>query len=47
MHDRSEKINVLRTNSIGSRDSVACSKSISDYNTYMGSVDKLDQLMAA
>lgn len=49
MHDGSEKINVLRTNCKGSRDSVPCSKSISDYNTYryMGGVDKFDQMMAA
>ncbi|XP_015379091.1 PREDICTED: uncharacterized protein LOC107173177 [Diuraphis noxia] len=40
MHDGSKKINVLRTNSIGSRDSVPCTASISDYNMYMGGVDK-------
>lgn len=47
MHDGSEKINVLRTNSTGSRDLVSCSKSISDYNIYMKGVDKFDQMIAA
>lgn len=41
-----ERVNVLRTNSKGIRDSVLCSKSISDYNAYMGGVDKFDQLLA-
>lgn len=36
MHDGSEKVNVLRTNSEGVKISVPCSKSIADYNTYMG-----------
>lgn len=46
MHDDSEEVNVLRTNTEGVRDSVPYSKSIADYNTYMGGVDKFDQLLA-
>lgn len=46
MHNGSEKVNVLRTNTKGVRESVPCSKSISDYNAYMGGVDRFDQLLA-
>lgn len=46
MHSGIERENVLRTNSKGIRDSIPCSKSISDYNAYMGGVDKFDQLLA-
>lgn len=46
MHNGSEKVNVLRTNTKGVRESVPCSKSISDYNAYMDGVDRFDQLLA-
>lgn len=47
MHDGSERVNVLRTNSKGEQVSVPCAESIFDYSKCMGGVDKFDQLLAA
>ncbi|CAH1971335.1 unnamed protein product [Acanthoscelides obtectus] len=46
MHNPSKQRSVLRTKMRGERESVNCPESIADYNTFMGGVDKFDQLMS-
>ena len=46
MYNGSEKVSVLHTNTKGVCELVLCSKLISDYNVYMGGVDKFNQLLA-
>ncbi|CAI6372740.1 unnamed protein product [Macrosiphum euphorbiae] len=47
MHNAAELCVVLRRNSKGEKVPVSCPTGISDYNRYMGGVDKFDQYMAA
>lgn len=37
----------MRTNREGRKEEVKCPKAIADYNTYMGGVDRFDQLMSS
>lgn len=46
MHDASSTEIVNRKNSKGERMPIECPKSISDYNKFMGGVDRFDQYMA-
>jgi len=46
MHNAAEHCVVLRRNSKGEKVPVSCPTGISDYNKYMGGVDKFDQYMA-
>ena len=43
MHNAADTGQVLRTNKTGERETVACPKSVVDYNKYMGGVDRFDQ----
>nr|CAH7740638.1 unnamed protein product [Callosobruchus chinensis] len=45
-HDYKSTTHVLRTNKVGQRESVPCPEAISDYNRYMGGVDRFDQYHA-
>ncbi|XP_008181183.1 piggyBac transposable element-derived protein 4-like [Acyrthosiphon pisum] len=47
MHNAAEHCVVLRRNSRGEKVPVSCPTGISDYNKYMGGVDKFDQYIAA
>jgi len=47
MHNPKKERSVLRTNKRGVREPVNCPESIADYNTFMGGVDKFDQLMSS
>jgi len=47
MHNAADHCVVLRRNSKGQKVPVSCPTGISDYNKYMGGVDKFDQYMAA
>ncbi|KAF0747291.1 piggyBac transposable element-derived protein 4-like [Aphis craccivora] len=47
IHNAAEYCVVLRRNSKGEKVPVSCPTGISDYNKYMGGVDKFDQYMAA
>lgn len=47
MHSPAEMENVQRTNKRGVKKSIVCPKIISDYNKYMGGVDRFDQLMSS
>nr|CAH7740636.1 unnamed protein product [Callosobruchus chinensis] len=44
--DYKSTTHVLRTNKVGQRESVPCPEAISDYNRYMGGVDRFDQYHA-
>ncbi|XP_060880005.1 piggyBac transposable element-derived protein 4-like [Metopolophium dirhodum] len=46
MHNSSDTSTVLRKNGKGERIQVKCPTGISDYNKYMGGVDKFDQYMS-
>lgn len=46
MHNGSSTEMVNRRNSKGERIPIECSKSIADYNKFMGGVDRFDQYMA-
>jgi hypothetical protein len=45
-HNPATTVNVSRTNKVGQKEEVKCPESISEYNKYMGGVDKFDQYMS-
>lgn len=47
MHNPSKHTKVKRTNVKGEREEVPCPESISDYNQFMGGVDRMDQMLSA
>lgn len=47
MHNASKVTVVKRTNREGKKEEVPCPEAISDYNKYMGGVDRMDQMHAA
>lgn len=47
MHNASKVTTVKRTNRKGKKEEVPCPEAISDYNKYMGGVDRMDQMHSA
>ncbi|XP_049782235.1 piggyBac transposable element-derived protein 4-like [Schistocerca cancellata] len=47
MHNPSEMSQVSGRNKKSEKESIECPKAIADYNSYMGGVDKFEQLMSA
>lgn len=47
MHNPAAITSVMRTNREGRKEEVKRPKAIADYNTYMGGVDRFDQLMSS
>lgn len=45
MHNPADVTSVQRKNAEGDKENIPCPKAISDYNMYMGGVDRFDQLM--